>query len=62
MGKNKQSRKRIRGQFRVVEEHQQKITRELEKESPDMRLIRKWNKDIDRAQKLMRELEEKLAR
>lgn len=62
MGKNKQLRKRIRGQFRVVEEHQQKITRELEKESPDMRLIRKWNKDIDRAQKLMRELEEKLAR
>lgn len=45
-----------------MEEHQQKIARELEKESPDMRLIRKWNKDIDRAQKLMRELEEKLAR
>jgi len=62
MGKNKQLRKRIRGQFRVVEVHHEKIARELEKQLPDMRLIRKWNKDIDRAQKLMRMLEEKLVR
>lgn len=62
MGKNKQLRKRIRGQFRVVEDHQAKIASEIKKPLPDARLIRKWERDIDKAQRLMRELEEKLAR
>lgn len=62
MGKNKQLRKRIRGQYRVVEKHQTKIAREIKKPLPDVRLIRKWEREIDKAQMLMRELEEKLAR
>jgi hypothetical protein len=46
----------------VIREHEEKIGAELRKSAPDIRLIRKWERDIDRAQKLMRELEEKLAR
>lgn len=62
MGKNKQTRKRIAGQQHVIREHEEKIARELQKSSPNLSLIRKWERDIDKAQKLMRELEEKLAR
>ena len=35
---------------------------ELQKSAPDIQLIRKWERDIDKAQNLMRELEEKLVR
>ena len=62
MGRNKQTRKRIAGQQRVIQEHEKKIAEELQKTTPDFRLIRKWEKDIDKAQKLVRELEKKLAR
>ncbi|HEY6293102.1 MAG TPA: hypothetical protein VI455_16240 [Terriglobia bacterium] len=62
MGKNRQIRKRIAGQQHVIRQHEDKITEELHKGTPNIRLIRKWERDIDKAQKLMRELEEKLAR
>jgi len=62
MGKNKQIRKRIAGHQRVIREHEDKIAAELQKSTPDIRVIRKWERDIDRAQKMMRELEEKLLR
>jgi len=58
VGKNKQTGRRIVGQQRVIREHEEKIADELQKTTPDIRLIRKW----DKAQKLMRELEDKLAR
>lgn len=62
MGKNKQTRKRIAGQQHVIREHEEKIAQELQKSTPDIRLIHKWERDIDKAQRLMRDLEEKLAR
>jgi hypothetical protein len=62
VGKNKQVRKRIAGQQRVIRQHEDKIAEELRRSTPDIRLIRKWERDIDKAQKLMRELEQKLAR
>jgi hypothetical protein len=62
VGKNRQLRKRIAGQQRVIREHEDKVAQELRKRTPDIRLIRKWERDIDKAQKLMRELEQKLAR
>ena len=62
MGKNKQIRKRIAGQLRVIRDHEEKIAEELLKATLDIRVIRKWERDIDKAQKQMRELEEKLAR
>jgi hypothetical protein len=62
VGRNQQLRKRISGQQRVIREHEDKVAEELQRAAPDIRLIRKWEKDIDRAQKLMRDLEEKLAR
>jgi len=46
----------------VIQEHEEKIAEELQKTTPDVRLIRKWERDVDKARKLMRELEEKLAR
>ena len=61
MGRNQQLRKRIAGQQRVIREHEDKIAEELQRGAPDIRLIRKWERDIDKAQKLMRDLEEKLA-
>ena len=62
MGKNKQTRKRIAGQQRVIRQHEDKIAQELQKDEPEILLIRKWERDIDKAQKLMRELEGKLMR
>jgi hypothetical protein len=44
----------------VIREHEQKIAEELQRNKPDVRLIRKWKGDI--VQKLMRDLEAKLAR
>jgi len=61
VGRNQQLRKRIAGQQRVIREHEDKIAEELQRGAPDIRLIRKWERDIDKAQKLMRDLEEKLA-
>jgi len=62
MGRNKHIRKRIAGQQRVIREHEDKIAEELRQSTPDIRLIRKWERDVDKAQRLMRDLEEKLAR
>jgi hypothetical protein len=62
VGKTKQIRKRIVGQQRVIREHEEKIAEELQKNTPDIRLIRKWERDVDKAQRVMRELEQKLAR
>ena len=62
MGETKQIRKRIAGQQPVIREHEEKIAEELQKNTPDIRLIRKWERDVDKAQRVMRELEQKLAR
>jgi len=60
MGKNKQLRKRIRGQHRVIERHQIKIDNELRKNAPDAGLIRKWESEIDIAREAVRKLEQRL--
>ncbi len=60
MGKNKDLRKRIAGQLRTIGKHQGKIEQELKKPTPDMNLIRKWERDIDIARRAVRKLEERL--
>ena len=60
MGKNKQIRKRIKGHFRTIAEHQAKIERERAKPNPNVLTIRKWEKDIDIARRAVRKLEERL--
>jgi predicted nucleic acid-binding Zn-ribbon protein len=60
MGKNKQLRKRMAGQLRVISTHEKKIESELRMPVPDMGYIRKWKREIDTARNNMRKLEEKL--
>ena len=60
MGRNKQLRKRIAGQLRVVAEHQEKIEAELRRPAPDSGYIRKWHREIDVARKNVRKLSEQL--
>jgi hypothetical protein len=62
MGRNKQLRKRIAGQLRVIAPHQEKIEQELLKPAPDMGFIRKWEREIDIARRKVRKLEERLGR
>jgi len=47
MGKNKRLRKQIASLERQIELHREKIAEEYDKPSPDLRAIRKWEKDID---------------
>jgi len=62
MGKNKQLRKRIAGQLRVIATHEKKIESELRKLAPDMGYIRKWKREIDTARNNMRKLEGQLGK
>ncbi len=62
MGKNKDVRKRIAGQLRTISRHQKKVQNELDKLTPNLGYIRKWEKEIDIARKRVRELEERLGR
>jgi hypothetical protein len=60
MGRNKHLRKLIAGQLNTIARHEMKIKAEMEKESPNLPRIRKWEKDIDTARRTMRRLEKKL--
>jgi hypothetical protein len=60
MGKNKQLRKRIRGQQRVIATHEEKIEAELRRPTPDLGYVRKWHREIDTARKNMRKLSQQL--
>jgi uncharacterized coiled-coil protein SlyX len=60
MGKNKQLRKRIAGQLRVIAAHQEKIEAELSQATPDSGYITKWQREIDIARRNMRKLNEQL--
>jgi len=60
MGKNKQLRKRIAGQLRVIAAHQEKIEAELSQATPDSGYITKWQREIDIARKNVRKLSEQL--
>ena len=62
MGTNKQLRKRIAGQRRVIAVHQEKIETELRKPAPDSGTLRKWEREIDIARKNVRKLEERLGK
>lgn len=62
MGKNKHIRKLIAGQLRTARIHEEKILAEMEKSSPNLGQVRKWEKEIDNARRRMRELEERLER
>jgi hypothetical protein len=60
MGRNKQLRKRIAGQLRVIASHQEKIEAELQRPTPDSGYIMKWQREIDIARKNVRKLSEQL--
>jgi hypothetical protein len=60
MGRNKQLRKRIAGQLRVIATHQEKIEAELRRPTPDSDYITKWGREIDIARKNVRKLSEQL--
>jgi uncharacterized coiled-coil protein SlyX len=60
MGKNKQLRKRIASQLRVIAAHQEKIEAELSQATPDSGYITKWQREIDIARKNVRKLSEQL--
>jgi len=60
MGKNKQLRKRIAGQLRVIAIHEKKIEGELRRPTPDSGYLRKWHREIDTTRKNMRKLSEQL--
>jgi len=62
MGKNKQLKKRIAGLLRTISLHEDKLTNELRKPSPNVGRIRKWEKEIDIARKTVRKLEHRLER
>jgi hypothetical protein len=47
VGSNKKYRKQAQAEQRVINEHAEKIALELEKDVPDVRLIHKWQKDIE---------------
>ena len=60
MGKKKQLRKRIAGQLKTIAKDQAKIEQEYGKPTPNIVLIRKWEKDIDIARRAVRQLEDRL--
>ena len=61
MGDNKRIRKQIAGHQKNIEQHLDKIRRELQKAQPDKELINKWqNKDIAKALREIEKLERKL--
>lgn len=60
MGKNKQLRKRMAGQLRVISTHEKKIESEFRKPAPDLGRIRKREREIDTARNNMRKLAEQL--
>jgi hypothetical protein len=60
MGRNKQLRKRIAGQRRVIARHEEKIEVELRQPNPDRGYITKWQREIDIAQKNVGKLREQL--
>jgi hypothetical protein len=62
MGRNKQLRKRIAGQLRVIATHQEKIEAELGQPTPDWGYLTKWQREIDIARKNVRKLSEQLER
>ncbi len=60
MGRNKSLRKRIEGEERVIREHQEKIDLELSLAFPNQHLIKKWQKDIERHERIRAKLISKL--
>jgi hypothetical protein len=60
MGRNKQLRKRIAGQLRVIARHRAKIEAELRLPTPDPGYVAKWRREVDIAQKNVRKLTEQL--
>jgi hypothetical protein len=60
MTTNKDTRKKINGERRVIAEHRAKIDEELRKPIPDWQGIEKWRKDIARHERILARLEKKL--
>ncbi|PZA06994.1 MULTISPECIES: hypothetical protein [unclassified Meiothermus] len=58
-GENKKLRKQIESLEAVIAEHEAKIAREQAKPQPDVTLIRKWQKDIERARLNIRKREKR---
>lgn len=60
MGRNKDLRKRIQGEIKLIQLHLDKIAAEKEKPYPDKRDIKKWEKDIARHLRLLEKFRNKL--
>lgn len=60
MGRNKQLCKKLAGHMKNIRRHGEKIEHEMRKPEPDMRLVSKWERDIDRARAKVRQLEARL--
>ncbi len=62
MGRNKELRRKIAAQEKVIEHHLEKIRRERMKSNPDEGVIRTWQREIATARKKMDLLSRRLKR
>ncbi len=62
MGRNKELRKKIAGQERVIADHMAKIRREHAKPHPDDDVVRGWEREIEAARKKLENLTRRLER
>jgi len=62
MGRNKELRKKITAQKKVVEVHDEKIRREQMKPIPNESYVRGWKREIDTARKNIERLIRRLKR
>lgn len=62
MGRNQEIRKKIEGHRRMVLEHRAKIESELKSSNPRRELIAYWERRIERVEREILRLEERLRR
>ena len=62
MGRNQDIRRKIAGREKVIEEHEEKIRRELMKSAPDESLIDHWQREIDARRGEIAHLQRRLKR
>jgi uncharacterized membrane protein YccC len=64
MGKNQETRKKLKGQHQALEEHLEKIAKEKEKptEGQDQGLITHWEKTVANCRQNIAKLERRLSK
>lgn len=60
MGRNRELRRKIAAQEKVVEEHEEKIRQERLKPQPDEGVIRTWQREVAAARKKIESLPRRL--